>query len=79
MEIKRGYKDGRYDEANTLKYSNIGVENVVEMLNDMKERYSNGIVIMGTEVAAVKVNSWTVIIKSANDFDTMINEYKQYI
>ena len=79
MEIKRGYKDGKYNEANTLKYSNLTIENIVAMLEDIKERYNNGIVNLGTEVAAIKVNSWTVIIKSANDFDTMINEYKQYI
>lgn len=78
MEIKRGYKDGKYNEANTLKYSNITIENVVAMLEDMKERYINGIVNLGTEVAAIKVNSWIVIIKSAKDFDTMLNEYKQY-
>lgn len=77
MEIKRGYKDGKYNEDNTLKYSNITIENVVAMLEDMKERYINGIVHLGTEVAAIKVNSWVVIIKSAKDFDTMLNEYKQ--
>lgn len=79
MEIKRGYKDGKYNEANTLKYSNLTIDNVVAMLEDMKERYNNGIVNLGTEVAAVKVNSWIVIIKSAKDFDLLLNEYKQYI
>ena len=76
MEIKRGYKDGKYNEDNTLKYSNITIENVVAMLEDMKERYINGIVHLG-KVAAIKVNSWVVIIKSAKDFGTMLNEYKQ--
>lgn len=78
MEIKRGYKNGRFDEANTLKYSNIGIRNVVEMLEDFKKRAEQGIKHIGTEIVAVKVNSWTEIINKPSDFDKMIKEYKQY-
>jgi hypothetical protein len=48
------------------------------MLEDFKKRAEQGIEHIGTEIVAVKVNSWTEIINKPSDFDKMIKEYKQY-
>ena len=79
MVIKRGMRDGRFNESNTVRYSNIPLENVVEMLDDIARRIEKGVYIMGTEVKAITVQRWTEVIKSADDVKEMADYYRQYM
>lgn len=78
MVIKRGMKDGRFNESNTLRYNDLSLGNVIEMLTDIANRIDNGLVHMGTEVKAITVQGWTQIIRNAGDVRKMADYYRQY-
>ena len=77
MVIKRGMKDGRFDESNTLRYNDLSVKDVIEMLDDIADRIESGLKHMGTEVKAITVQSWTEIIKDASDVRKMADYYRR--
>ena len=79
MVIKIGRKNGKFNEANTIRYSNVSLETVVELLDDIANRIDQGLTHMGTEVKAITVQSWTEIVKGADSVRSMADYYRQYM
>lgn len=79
MVIKRGVKNGKFNDANTVKYSNVSLQTVVDMLDDIASRIEQGLTHMGTEVKAITVQGWTEIVKGADTVRSMADYYRQYM
>lgn len=59
------------------KFSNLTQEQVMEMLKDIRKRYSERIKHYGTEIRMIQVQSWKQMIRNVEDLDLMITGYEK--
>lgn len=76
LVIKRGYRNGRYEDTQTWRGCSLG--NIIDTLQIIKTRMDMGIEHMGTEVKMIQVASWRNLIRCPEDVQQMIDYYKAY-